>query len=228
MPWGSPVRAPLATPVALPRAFMPVFSSRIHVQLYTAAYSCTSSDLFPEVWLPVIAEELPPSYHNSNREALKRRATTTFFSHCSCQSSLWWFIEAIFFFWPFGEGELTLSCEKELACSCFASPESTIPALASSLSALSTSGGPLLFLTCWLEGPRQIGAFVPSPSETREMPLRLRLIEFGADVVARGRSSAGGEAGSGCFCEADFGAAGHPPWLEGPRQMDALVPSPYE
>ena len=59
-----------------------------------------------------------------------------------------------------------------------------------------------------------------------EMPLRLRLIEFGADVVAGGRSSGDGGAGSGCLGEADFGAVGHPPWLEGPRQMDAPVPSP--
>ena len=62
----------------------------------------------------------------------------------------------------------------------------------------------------------------------KEMPLRLRLIEFGAGVVAGGRSSGGGEAGSGCFCEADFGAVGHTPWLEGPRQMGALIPLPYE
>ena len=59
-----------------------------------------------------------------------------------------------------------------------------------------------------------------------EMPLRLRLIEINADVVAGGRPSGGGEAGSGCLGEADFGAVGHPPWLEGPRQIDALVPSP--
>ena len=58
------------------------------------------------------------------------------------------------------------------------------------------------------------------------MPLRLRLIKFGADVVAGGRSSGGGEAGFGCLGEADFGAAGHPPWLEGPRQMSSLVQSP--
>ena len=58
------------------------------------------------------------------------------------------------------------------------------------------------------------------------MPLRLRLIEFGADFVAGGRSSGGGEAGSGCLGEADFGAVGRPPWLEGPRQMDSPVPSP--
>ena len=42
-----------------------------------------------------------------------------------------------------------LSCERELACSCFASPQYTIPVLPSSPSALSTSGGPLLFVTCW-------------------------------------------------------------------------------
>ena len=60
----------------------------------------------------------------------------------------------------------------------------------------------------------------------KEMPLRLRLIKFGADVVAGGQSSGGGEAGSGCLGEADFGAAGHPPWLEGPRQMGTEVPSP--
>ena len=59
------------------------------------------------------------------------------------------------------------------------------------------------------------------------MPLRLRLIEFAADVAAGDRSSGGGEAGSGCLGEADFGAVGRPPWLEGPQQMGALVPSPY-
>ena len=58
------------------------------------------------------------------------------------------------------------------------------------------------------------------------MPLRLRLIELGADVVAGGRSSGVGGAGSGCLGEADFGAAGHPFWLEGPQQVDAPVPSP--
>ena len=58
----------------------------------------------------------------------------------------------------------------------------------------------------------------------KEMPLRLRLIEFGASVVARGRSSGGGEAGSGCLGKADFGAVGRPLWLEGPRQVGALVP----
>ena len=46
-------------------------------------------------------------------------------------------------------GGPTLSCERELACSCFASPQYTIPVLPSSPSALSTSGGPLLFVTCW-------------------------------------------------------------------------------
>ena len=46
-------------------------------------------------------------------------------------------------------GGPTLSCERELACSCFASPQYTIPALPSSLSALSSSGGPLLFVTWW-------------------------------------------------------------------------------
>ena len=43
----------------------------------------------------------------------------------------------------------TLSCERELACSCFASPQYTSPVLPSIPSALSTSGGPLLFVTCW-------------------------------------------------------------------------------
>ena len=57
LPWGSPVRAPLATPVALPLAFMPISSPRIHVQLCTAAYSCTSSDSSPKAWLPVIADD---------------------------------------------------------------------------------------------------------------------------------------------------------------------------
>ena len=47
------------------------------------------------------------------------------------------------------------------------------------------------------------------------MPLQLRLIEFGADVVAGGWSSGGGEAGSGYLGAAGFGAVGHPPWLEG-------------
>ena len=37
-------------------------------------------------------------------------------------------------------GGPTLSCERELACSCFASPQYTIPVLPSSPSALSTSG----------------------------------------------------------------------------------------
>ena len=46
---------------------------------------------------------------------------------------------------------------------------------------------------------------------SKEMPLRLRLIEIGADVFAGGRSSGGGEAGSGCLCGADFGAVGRPP-----------------
>ena len=46
--WGSPARAPLATHVALSRAFMPVSSPRIHVQLCTSAYSCTSSDSTPK------------------------------------------------------------------------------------------------------------------------------------------------------------------------------------
>ena len=55
LPWGSPVRAPLATPVALPRAFMPISSPRIRVQLCTAAYSCTSSDSFQS--LAAIASE---------------------------------------------------------------------------------------------------------------------------------------------------------------------------
>ena len=64
--------------------------------------------------------------------------------------------------------------------------------------------------------------------EGTEMPLRLGLIEFGADVVAGGRSSGRGEAGSGCLGEADFGAVRRHPWLEGPRQMGALVPSPSE
>ena len=49
----------------------------------------------------------------------------------------------------------------------------------------------------------------------KEMPLRLRLIEYGADVVAGGRSSSGGNSGSGCMGEADFGAVGHPPGLRG-------------
>ena len=49
----------------------------------------------------------------------------------------------------------------------------------------------------------------------KEMPLRLRLIEFGADIVAGGRSSSGGEAGSWCFFEADFGAVGRPSGLRG-------------
>ena len=62
--------------------------------------------------------------------------------------------------------------------------------------------------------------------EGKAMPLRLRLIKFGAGVVAGGRSSGDGEAGCGCFGEADFGAVGRPPWLEGPRQIDAPVPSP--
>ena len=48
LPWGSPARAPLATPVALPRAFMPVSSPRIRVQLCTSAYSCISSDSSPK------------------------------------------------------------------------------------------------------------------------------------------------------------------------------------
>ena len=61
-----------------------------------------------------------------------------------------------------------------------------------------------------------------------EMPLRLRLFEFGAGVVAGGRSSGGREAGSGCLGEADFGAVGRLLWLEGPRQVGALVPSPKE
>ena len=64
--------------------------------------------------------------------------------------------------------------------------------------------------------------------KSKEMPLRLRLIEFGADVVAGGRSSGDGGAGSGCLGEADFGAAGRPPWLEGPRQFGTKGPSPYE
>ena len=62
--------------------------------------------------------------------------------------------------------------------------------------------------------------------KNKEMPLRLRLIEFGADVVAGGRSSGGGEAGSRCLGEADFGAVGNPPWLEGLRQVGTKVPSP--
>ena len=37
---------------------------------------------------------------------------------------------------------LTLSCERELACSCFASPQYTIPDLPSSISALTSSGDP--------------------------------------------------------------------------------------
>ena len=44
LPWGSPVRAPLATPVALPRAFMLIFIPRTRVQLCTIANSCTNSD----------------------------------------------------------------------------------------------------------------------------------------------------------------------------------------
>ena len=61
----------------------------------------------------------------------------------------------------------------------------------------------------------------------KEMPLRLRLIEFGADVVAGGRSSRGGEAGSGYLGEADLGAVGHPSGL---RKLISwvAVPSPYE
>ena len=59
------------------------------------------------------------------------------------------------------------------------------------------------------------------------MPLRLCLIEYGADVVAGGRSS-GGEVESRCLGEADFGAVGRLLWLEGPRQVGALVPSPKE
>ena len=50
----------------------------------------------------------------------------------------------------------------------------------------------------------------------KEMPLRLRLIEFGADDVAGGRSSGDGGAESACLGEADFGAFGQPPWLMGP------------
>ena len=45
----------------------------------------------------------------------------------------------------------------------------------------------------------------------KEMPLRLCLIEFDADIVAGGRSSSGGEAGSTCFGEAVFDAVGRPP-----------------
>ena len=56
LPWGSPVRAPLATVVALPRAFMPISSPRIRVQLCTAAYSCTSSDSYPKAWLPRLTD----------------------------------------------------------------------------------------------------------------------------------------------------------------------------
>ena len=56
LPWGSPVRAPLATPVALPRAFMPISSPRIRVQLCTAAYSCSSPDSFQSL-AAIVSEE---------------------------------------------------------------------------------------------------------------------------------------------------------------------------
>ena len=59
--------------------------------------------------------------------------------------------------------------------------------------------------------------------EGKEMPLRLRLIEFGADVVAGGRSSSGGEAGSRCLGGAEFGAVGRPPWLEGHISSEARI-----
>ena len=53
LPWGSPVRAPLATPVALPRAFMPISSPRIRVQLCTTANNCTNSDFTPKTGSPM-------------------------------------------------------------------------------------------------------------------------------------------------------------------------------
>ena len=49
----------------------------------------------------------------------------------------------------------------------------------------------------------------------KEMPLRLRLIEFGADVVAGGRSSGDGGAGSGCLGGLILELSGAPPGLRG-------------
>ena len=145
LPWGSPVRAPLATPVALPRAFMPISSLRIRVQLCTAAYSYTISDSSPKYQ----GSPMFPAAktHNANKH---RGEVIISYSLCSGQRVLCGASSESKNFFSFGPsgGGPTLSCERELACSCFASPQYTIPALPSSPSALSSSGGPLLFVTC--------------------------------------------------------------------------------
>ena len=80
----------------------------------------------------------------------------------------------------------------------------------------------ILVLSGTPPGLRDLGRWARTSHRLKngtEMPLGLRLVKFGAGVVAGGRSSSDGEAGSGCLGEAGFGAVGHPPWLEGPRHM---------
>ena len=148
MPWGSPARAPLATHVALQRAFMLVSSPRIHGTAVHLRLQLYQLRFISKVWLPSRARSASVKYKSD--QALKRRVIKSLISLCSYQSPLWCFIgvKIFFSFGPSGRGP-TLSCERELACSCFASPQYTIPVLPSSPSALSTSGGPLLFVTWW-------------------------------------------------------------------------------
>ena len=107
LPWGSPVRAPLATPVALPRAFVLIYIPRTRVQLCTTANSCTNSGFTPK----------PPTRrcstkaHKSN-QALRRSHHLSI--DCSCQRGLCSNSpESIFsFLWPFGGGANPLMRER--------------------------------------------------------------------------------------------------------------------
>ena len=99
LPWGSPVRAPLATPVALPRAFMLIFIPRTRVQLCTIANSCTNSDFTPKDDSPTRSRaRRSASVKYKSDQALKRRAIKSLISLCSYQSPLWCFIGVKIFF----------------------------------------------------------------------------------------------------------------------------------
>ena len=108
LPWGSPVRAPLATPVALPRAFMLISIPRIRVQLCTTANNCANSDFTPKTGSPMF----PATKAHKSKQALRRSHHLSIY--CSCQRGLCSNSpESIFsFLWPFGGGGNPLMRER--------------------------------------------------------------------------------------------------------------------
>ena len=151
LPWGPPARAPLAPHVALPRAFMPDSSPRIHVLLCTAAYSCTSSGSSTKSGCHRSLRTGASSFKHKAINKHSRESHQISFLVLRLSESIVVLHRSRKFllFLPFGGGGNPLMRDRELACSCFASPQCTIPALPSSLSALSSSGDPLLFVTWW-------------------------------------------------------------------------------